>query len=88
MVCNDHGYGAEIYYFGPDGHPTDIVEFPDTDIASMARGYGADALTVRSETDLYAVAEKVAKGLTRPLVVDAKVAGFSAWWHQAAMKGH
>jgi thiamine pyrophosphate-dependent acetolactate synthase large subunit-like protein len=88
VVYNDQAYGAEVYYFRPHGHPTGTVEFPDTDFAAIARGYGADGLTVRSRADLKTVAEHVARGLTRPLVVDAKVIGFSAWWHQAAMKGH
>ncbi len=88
VVYNDHAYGAEVYYFGPQGHPTNSVEFPETDIAAIARGYGADGITVRNKDDLRALAQQVAEGLTRPLVVDAKVLGFSAWWHQAAMKGH
>lgn len=88
VVYNDHAYGAEVYYFGPQGHPTGTVEFPDTDIAAMARGFGADGLTVRCQSDLQAVAERVGRGLTRPLVVDAKIVGGSAWWHQQAMKGH
>ncbi|MCZ2495663.1 thiamine pyrophosphate-binding protein [Xylophilus sp. Kf1] len=88
VVYNDAAYGAEVYYFQPAGHPTGTVEFPDSDIAAIARGYGADGLTVRTPADLPAVAERVARGLTRPLVVDAKIVGASAWWHQAAMKGH
>ena len=87
VVYNDHAYGAEVYCFGPDGHPTGTVEFPDTDIAAIARGFGADGLTVRCRSDLRPVAEMVARGLTRPLVVDAKIVGGSAWWHQQAMKG-
>ena len=88
VVYNDHAYGAEVYYFGPDGHPTGTVEFPETDIAAMARGFGADGVTVRNTSDLQAVGAMLARGLTRPLVVDAKVVGWSAWWHQQAMKGH
>lgn len=88
VVYNDHAYGAEVYYFGPQGHPTGTVEFPETDIAAIARGYGADGVTVRSRSDLQRVAEMVRGGLSRPLVVDAKVVGGSAWWHQQAMKGH
>jgi thiamine pyrophosphate-dependent acetolactate synthase large subunit-like protein len=88
VVYNDHAYGAEVYYFGPDGHPTGTVEFPDTDIAAIARGFGADGLTVRGRSDLQRVAGMVLRGLRRPLVVDAKVVGGSAWWHQQAMKGH
>lgn len=88
VVYNDQAYGAEVYYFGPDGHPTGTVEFPDTDIAAIARGFGADGVTVRGASDLRQVADMLARGLTRPLVVDAKVVGWSAWWHQQAMKGH
>jgi acetolactate synthase I/II/III large subunit len=88
VVYNDQGYGAEVYYFGPDGHPTGTVQFPDTDIAAIARGFGADGVTVRSRADLQAVARRVADGLHRPLVVDAKIVGASAWWHRAAMQGH
>ncbi|MGE0331796.1 MAG: thiamine pyrophosphate-binding protein [Ramlibacter sp.] len=88
VVYNDHGYGAEVYYFGPQGHPTETVEFPDTDIAAIARGYGADGITVRGKADLQRLSEMVRGGLRRPLVVDAKVIGGSSWWHQQAMKGH
>jgi len=88
VVYNDHAYGAEVYYFGPDGHPTGTVEFPDTDFAAIARGYGADGVTVRGKADLQRVAEMLNGGLRRPLVVDAKVVGGSAWWHQQAMRGH
>ncbi|MFB9932040.1 thiamine pyrophosphate-binding protein [Amycolatopsis halotolerans] len=88
VVYNDHAYGAEVYFFEPGGHPADTVTFPDTDIAAIARGYGCDAVTVRAEEDLDEVATRVAAGLDRPLVVDAKIAGFSAWWLQAAMTHH
>ncbi|MBB4688043.1 thiamine pyrophosphate-binding protein [Amycolatopsis jiangsuensis] len=88
VVYNDHAYGAEVYFFEPDGHPADTVTFPDTDLAAIARGYGCDAVTVHTRADLTEVADRVAAGLTRPLVVDAKIAGFSAWWHRAAMTRH
>ncbi|WP_409462353.1 thiamine pyrophosphate-binding protein [Amycolatopsis sp. GA6-003] len=88
VVYNDHAYGAEVYFFEPGGHPADTVTFPDTDLAAIARGYGCDAVTVRAKEDLDEVATRVAAGLDRPLVVDAKIAGFSAWWLQAAMTHH
>ncbi|MGW7536324.1 thiamine pyrophosphate-binding protein [Amycolatopsis sp. NPDC054798] len=88
VVYNDHAYGAEVYFFEPGGHPADTVTFPDTDIAAIARGYGCDAVTVRAKEDLDEVATRVSAGLDRPLVVDAKIAGFSAWWLQAAMTHH
>ncbi|WP_033295749.1 thiamine pyrophosphate-binding protein [Amycolatopsis jejuensis] len=88
VVYNDHAYGAEVYHFEPDGHPADTVRFPDTDIAAIARGYGCDAVTVRGKEGLAEVATRVAAGLDRPLVVDAKIAGFSSWWLEAAMSHH
>ncbi|QKJ94469.1 thiamine pyrophosphate-binding protein [Agrobacterium pusense] len=88
IVYNDHAYGAEVYHFGPQGHPVETVTFPDTDIASIARGYGADGVTVRSRSDLESVAELLSKGLERPLVIDAKVTKKSSWWLEEAMKEH
>ena len=66
IIYNDAGYGAEVHHFGagadpgrpavdPDGGPAvdlGTVTFPDTDIAAIARGFGADAVTVRSVGDL------------------------------------
>ncbi|KQU01965.1 acetolactate synthase [Rhodococcus sp. Leaf7] len=88
VVYDDHAYGAEVHFFGPDGYPTDTVTFPDTDIASIARGFGCDAITVRTRDDLREIADRVSGGLDRPLVVDAKVVGFSSWWHREAMLNH
>lgn len=88
IVYNDHAYGAEVYHFGPQGHPVETVTFPDTDIASIARGYGADGVTVRTRSGLERVAELLSKGLERPLVIDAKVTRKSSWWLEEAMKEH
>ncbi|MGH3730616.1 MAG: thiamine pyrophosphate-binding protein, partial [Micromonosporaceae bacterium] len=52
VVYNDDAYGAEVHHFGPGGHPLDTVEFPPTDIAAVARGYGFEAVTVRTAEDL------------------------------------
>ncbi|MFJ8109276.1 thiamine pyrophosphate-binding protein [Streptomyces sp. NPDC096132] len=89
VVYNDDGYGAEVHHFGPDGHPLDTVEFPDTDIAAVARGYGFEAVTVRTPADLGAVEEWVAGPRTAPLLVDAKVVkDRGAWWLEEAFRGH
>lgn len=88
VVYNDNAYGAEVYHFGPEGYPTETVVFPDTDIAAIAVGYGADGITVRKKSDLKAVAELVSNGLTRPLVVDAKIVGSGSWWLEEASKGY
>jgi thiamine pyrophosphate-dependent acetolactate synthase large subunit-like protein len=89
VVYNDAAYGAEVHHFGPDGYPLDIVRFPDVDIAAIGRGFGCDAVTVRTIDDLKAVADWVAKPRERALVVDAKVvATRGAWWLEEAFRGH
>ena len=52
VIFNDAAYGAEVHHFGPDGHPLDLVQFPDTDIAGIGRGFGCAAVTVRGRGDL------------------------------------
>ncbi len=72
VVYNDAAYGAEVHHFGPDGEPVDLVRFPDVDLAALARGAGAEGVTVRRVADL----EPVGRWLReprRPLLVDAKV---------------
>lgn len=89
VVYNDEGYGAEVHHFGPDGFPLDTVTFPPTDIAALARGYGFEAVTVRTGADLKAVADWVAGPRSAPLLVDAKVVGeHGAWWLEEAFRGH
>lgn len=88
VVYNDAAYGAEVHHFGPQGHAVDLVEFPDADIAGMARGLGADAATVRSPRDL----EAVRSWLERrhgPFVVDAKVVPTVVGeWLEEAFRAH
>jgi thiamine pyrophosphate-dependent acetolactate synthase large subunit-like protein len=79
VVYNDHAYGAEVHHFGPEGHPLDIVRFPETDVASIARGFGCDAVTVRTRDDLKAVQDWVQGPRSRPLVVDARITDFASW---------
>jgi thiamine pyrophosphate-dependent acetolactate synthase large subunit-like protein len=79
IVYNDHAYGAEVHHFGPEGHPVGIVEFPETDIAAIARGYGCEAVTVRTVDDLKAVQDWVDGPRSRPLVVDARTTSFASW---------
>lgn len=91
IVYNDAAYGAEIHHFNADGSEPDMstVTFPDTDIAAIARGFGAESVTVRTVEDLEAVREWVASNPDTPLVIDAKIASDSgAWWLAEAFKGH
>ncbi|MGW0759754.1 thiamine pyrophosphate-binding protein [Streptomyces sp. NPDC002814] len=89
VIYNDDAYGAEVHHFGPGGHPLDLVEFPPTDIAAVARGYGFEAVTVRSRADLKAVADWVAGPRSAPLLIDAKVVrDHGSWWLEEAFRGH
>ncbi|GAA3148482.1 thiamine pyrophosphate-binding protein [Streptomyces rectiviolaceus] len=89
VVYNDEAYGAEVHHFGPHGFPLGTVEFPPTDIAAVARGYGFEAVTVRTPADLKAVQDWVAGPRAAPLLVDAKVVReHGAWWLEEAFRGH
>jgi thiamine pyrophosphate-dependent acetolactate synthase large subunit-like protein len=79
IVYNDSAYGAEVNLFQPYTDDLDIVRFPDTDIARIARGFGAEGVTVRSIEDAAAVQAWIDGPRDRPLVIDAKVATFPSW---------
>jgi thiamine pyrophosphate-dependent acetolactate synthase large subunit-like protein len=79
VVYNDHAYGAEVHHFEPQGALCDLVRFPDTDIAAIARGFGCEAVTMRSVDDLDGVEAWVAGSRTRPLVIDVKMTSFPSW---------
>jgi thiamine pyrophosphate-dependent acetolactate synthase large subunit-like protein len=82
LVYNDASYAAEVHYFGRQGFSTDIVKFPDTDFAAIARGYGARAATVRTLDDLGPVKAWVAEGCPGVFVVDGKInPTLEADWH-------
>lgn len=88
LVYDDAAYSAEVHHFGPMGHPTKIVEFPDTDIAAIARGYGAHGAVIRTLDDLAAVRSWVADGAHGVFVADAKVTpGLTADWLEEAFRG-
>ncbi|NEA98653.1 thiamine pyrophosphate-binding protein [Streptomyces sp. SID13726] len=89
VVYNDDAYGAEVHHFGPDEHPLGTVEFPPTDIAAVARGYGFEAVTVHTPADLKAVEDWVAGPRSAPLLIDAKVVkDHGSWWLEEAFRGH
>lgn len=80
VVYNDSAYGAEIHLFPrASEREQEIVRFPDTDIAEIARGFGCDAITVRDLDDLAPVARWLEEGRPRPLVIDAKITGRPSW---------
>jgi thiamine pyrophosphate-dependent acetolactate synthase large subunit-like protein len=82
LVYNDASYAAEVHYFRRQGLSTDIVQFPETDFASIARGYGARGATVRKPADLEPVKAWVADGCPGVFVIDGKInPDLEADWH-------
>ncbi|MET3369964.1 UNVERIFIED_CONTAM: acetolactate synthase-1/2/3 large subunit [Jeotgalibacillus campisalis] len=98
MVCivyNDAAYGAEVHHFASEHTEAELasVVFPETDIAAIARGFGAEGVTVRTAADLDAVRPWIAAydagTQDRPLVIDAKIASDGgSWWLAEAFQGH
>jgi thiamine pyrophosphate-dependent acetolactate synthase large subunit-like protein len=82
LVYNDASYAAEVHYFGRQGFSTDIVKFPDTDFAAIARGFGARGITVRTLADLEPAKTWVAEGCPGVLLIDGKInPHLEADWH-------
>ncbi len=73
LIYDDRAYGAEVHHFAPMGHDVSRVQFPDADLAGIARASGAQAATVRRSQDLDVIAAWLAESAPRPLVLDAKV---------------
>jgi thiamine pyrophosphate-dependent acetolactate synthase large subunit-like protein len=82
LVYNDSSYAAEVHYFRRQGYSVDLVQFPDTDFAAIARGLGARGATVRTLADLEPVKAWVADGCPGVLVIDGKInPDLEADWH-------
>ena len=82
LVYNDSSYAAEVHYFRRQGYSIDIVQFPKTDFAAIARGYGARAATVRTLADLSPLRTWIKEGARGVFVIDAKInPDLEADWH-------
>jgi len=89
VIYDDEAYGAEVHHFGPDGYPLETVRFPPADLAAIARGFGCDAVTVRTADDLGPVRDWLDSRPARPIVIDAKVTSdHASWWLEEAFRGH
>lgn len=88
VVYDDAAYGAEVHHFGPLGRDVSLAQFPDADLAAIARGMGAQGVTVRTTGDLEPVRTWLEIG-DGPLLVDAKVdpAICAAWLEEAFRAG-
>lgn len=82
LIYNDSSYAAEVHLYRRRGYPIDIVQFPDTDFAAIARGHGARAATVRTLDELKPVKAWVREGAPGVFVIDAKInPDLEADWH-------
>ena len=82
LIYNDSSYAAEVHLYRRRGYAIDIVQFPDTDFAAIARGHGARAATVRTVHDLEPVRAWVRDGALGVFVIDAKIdSDLEADWH-------
>ena len=82
LIYNDSSYAAEVHLYRRRGYAVDIVQFPDTDFAAMARGFGCRAATVRTLADLEPVRAWVGEGAPGVFLIDAKInPDLEADWH-------
>ena len=82
LVYNDASYAAEVHLYRRHGLSVDLVQFPDTDFAAIARGHGAGGVTVRTVADLEPVRAWLAEGAPGVMVIDAKInPDLEAAWH-------
>jgi thiamine pyrophosphate-dependent acetolactate synthase large subunit-like protein len=89
LVYNDSSYAAEVHYFRRQGYSIDIVQFPETDFAAIARGYRARAATVRTLADLDAVRTWVREGAPGVFLIDGKInPNLEADWHAEHFPSH
>jgi thiamine pyrophosphate-dependent acetolactate synthase large subunit-like protein len=82
LVYNDSSYAAEVHLYRRRGYAIDIVQFPDTDFAAIARGHGARGATARTLADLEPLRAWVQEGARGVFVIDAKIdPNLEADWH-------
>jgi thiamine pyrophosphate-dependent acetolactate synthase large subunit-like protein len=73
VVVNDAVYGAEVHEYGSQGLNQDVMRVSEMDFAAIARGFGAQAVTLTRPADLDWVVQWVRHGARGTLLVDAKV---------------
>jgi len=83
LIYDDSAYGAEVHHFKKQGYSIDMVQFPENNIAAIARGMGAQAAEVRKLSDLASLETWVKEGAPGVFVVDAKICpDLEADWHK------
>jgi acetolactate synthase I/II/III large subunit len=72
VVMNDEAYGSEIVILEHDELPPDLGLLPTPSFEEVALALGAQAATVRSVSDLVALAPRI-EALDGPFVIDARI---------------
>ncbi|MDB5620778.1 thiamine pyrophosphate-binding protein [Tardiphaga sp.] len=73
FIYNDSAYSAEVHHFVPEGYSAAMAQFPVTDFAAIARGYGADGVVVRTLDDLEPLRRWVDAGAQGVFIVDGRI---------------
>ncbi|QUS38591.1 thiamine pyrophosphate-binding protein [Tardiphaga alba] len=88
FIYNDSAYSAEVHHFVPEGYSAAMAQFPVTDFAAIARGYGADGCVVRTVDDLAPVKRWVADGAEGVFIVDGRInPKLIADWYREVFSG-
>ena len=90
FIYNDSAYSAEVHHFAPEGYPAGLVQFPVSDFAAIARGYGADGVVVNTLADLDGVRRWVDDGARGVFIVDGRInpALIADWYREIFGAGH
>jgi thiamine pyrophosphate-dependent acetolactate synthase large subunit-like protein len=72
VLMNDCAYGAELHFLKLRQQPVAKSMFPDVDFAPVAESFGFEAATIRTLTDLHAIAAKLQKP-GGPILLDCKI---------------
>jgi acetolactate synthase-1/2/3 large subunit len=72
IVMNDSAYGMESDYLKKNQLPVEMTQFAEIDFASIAKGFGLEAYTVRSLEDLRKIAPAITN-LEKPTLLDCKI---------------
>jgi thiamine pyrophosphate-dependent acetolactate synthase large subunit-like protein len=72
LVFNDGGFGSEMQILKRHGLSDEVARMPTPSLAELAKGLGADGLTVNEWRDLESAAERFSD-MRGPLVVDCRI---------------